>query len=218
MPQHLQKDLERLKKMVLDIGTMVEESLSNAIIALNKRDKTLAESIIDGDSEIDQREVVIEQECLKILALHQPVAKDLRFVVAILKLNNDLERVGDLAVNIAQRSTTLSSNAPVPIPSDIKLMADKAIVMVKQSFDSLIDTDTHLAETVCAADDEVDALQQRLYSQLQAEIKKAPQNVEQYVQLLSVVRYLERIADQATNIAEDVIYLVEGEVVRHRGN
>jgi len=217
MPKHLQNDLERLKKAVLDIGTMVEEALSNAITALSKRDRVLAELIIDGDHEIDRKEVLIEDDCLKILALHQPVAKDLRYVVAVLKLNNDLERVGDLAVNIAQRALSLTSMEPVLIPDDLFLMAQKAKEMVKRSFDSLIESDSHLATGVCAADDEVDDLHRKLFAVLQERIKKSPERMEQYVHLLSVTRYLERIADQATNIAQDVIYMVEGEVVRHHG-
>jgi phosphate transport system protein len=217
MPKHLQNDLERLKKSVLDIGTMVEEALSNAITSLNQRDRALAEAVIEGDHQIDRKEVWIEEDCLKILALHQPVAKDLRYVVAVLKLNNDLERVGDLAVNIAQRTLSLTSMEPVLIPEDLFLMARKATEMVKRSFDSLIESDTHLATEVGVADDEVDGLNRRLFAVLQEKIKKTPERMEQYIHLLSVTRYLERIADQATNIAEDVIYMVEGEVVRHHG-
>jgi phosphate transport system protein len=217
MPKHLQNDLERLKKSVLDIGTTVEEALSNAITTLNQRDRALAEAVIEGDHQIDRKEVWIEEDCLKILALHQPVAKDLRYVVAVLKLNNDLERVGDLAVNIAQRTLSLTSMEPVLIPEDLFLMARKATEMVKRSFDSLIESDTHLATEVCVADDEVDGLNRRLFAMLQEKIKKTPERMEQYIHLLSVTRYLERIADQATNIAEDVIYMVEGEVVRHHG-
>jgi phosphate transport system protein len=218
MSQHLMNDLERLKKAVLEIGTLVEESLSDAISSLNRRDRRLAEAVIAGDREIDRREVIIEEECLKILALHQPVARDLRFVVAILKLNNDLERIGDLAVNIAQRALALLASEPMSIPADLNLMAQKAVNMVKRSFDALIESDTLLAAEVCASDDDVDNLHRNLFLELQAEIKQTPQRVEQYIQLLSVTRYLERVADQATNIAEDVIYMVKGNVVRHHEN
>ncbi|RPH96168.1 phosphate signaling complex protein PhoU [candidate division KSB1 bacterium] len=215
MPKHLQNDLERLKKAVLEIGTRVEENLTHAIASLTTRDRVLAARTIDGDREIDRREVLIEEECLKILALHQPVAKDLRFVVAILKLNNDLERVGDLAVNIAQRTLSLTALVPVPIPDDLAEMAQKARAMLRKSFDALIESDAQMAREVCAADDAVDRLHRDLFQMLQNEIKKSPQLVEEYVHLLSVTRYLERVADQATNIAEDVIYMVEGTVVRH---
>jgi phosphate transport system protein len=215
MPKHLQNDLERLKKAVLEIGTLVEESLTRAIVSLTSRNRALAEEVIEGDHEIDRREVLIEEECLKILALHQPVAKDLRFVVAILKLNNDLERVGDLAVNIAQRTLTLASAAPLPIPEDLVEMAQKARNMLIGSFDALIESDPKRAREVCMADDEVDMMHRDLFQRFQDEIRKSPQQVEEYVQLLSITRYLERVADQATNIAEDVIYMVEGHVVRH---
>src|SRR3989339_962263 len=129
MSKHLQNDLERLKKAVLEIGAHVEENLTRSITSLTARDRILAEAVIEGDHEIDRREVRVEEECLKILALHQPVAKDLRFVVAILKLNNDLERVGDLAVNIAQRALSLASTARVPIPEHLEEMAQKAKIM-----------------------------------------------------------------------------------------
>jgi phosphate transport system protein len=215
MPQHLTHDLERLKKSVLEIGTLVEESLANALAALRTRQRTLAEAVIDKDHEVDRREVLIEEECLKILALHQPVAKDLRFVVAVLKLNNDIERVGDLAVNIAQRAVALAALEPVTVPDDLMLMAQKTRAMFKQSLDALVESDAHAATAVCAADDEVDNLQIKLFDVLEEQIRKAPTHLEQYIQLLSATRHLERIADQATNIAEDVIYMVEGDVVRH---
>ncbi len=216
MSQHLLNDLEQLKKGVLDIGTLVEEGLSHAITAMNNRDRRLAEKVIAGDAEIDRREVVVEEECLKILALHQPVARDLRYVVAILKLNNDLERVGDLAANIAERAVALCAFEPLPIPPDLNLMAQKAAVMVKKSFDALVDSDPSQAAEVRASDDEVDSLQRDLFKMLQDGIRQTPQRVEVYIHLMSVTRYLERIADQATNIAEDVIYMVHGNVVRHR--
>jgi phosphate transport system protein len=215
MTQHLLHDLERLKKSVLEIGTLVEESLANAITALQKRQRTLAETVIDKDHEVDRREVLIEEECLKMLALHQPVAKDLRFVVAVLKLNNDIERVGDLAVNIAQRAVALASVEPVVVPNDFVLMAKKTQAMFKQSLDALVESDARAATVVCASDDEVDELQIKLFAILEEQIQKMPVHLDQFIQLMSATRHLERIADQATNIAEDVIYMVEGDVVRH---
>jgi phosphate transport system protein len=216
MSKHLQSDLERLKKHVLEIGTIVEENLAASIHALSTRNRAQAKAVVEADYEIDHREVLIEEECLKILALHQPVAKDLRFVIAILKLNNDLERVGDLAVNIAQRAIELAGLEPIDIPQEINEMAQKTTIMVKKSFDALIESDPELAVIVCASDDEVDALHRRLFTTIQNQIRQDPAHLEQHIQMLSVTRYLERIADQATNIAEDVIYMVNGDVVRHK--
>jgi phosphate transport system protein len=215
MAKHLQTDLERLKRMVLELGTKIEEGLARAITSLNSHNQELAQQVVQGDEEIDYQEVLIEEECLKILALHQPVAKDLRFVVAVLKLNSDLERVGDLAVNIAERTIALSENRAIPIPVEINIMATKTSAMVKKSLDALIESDVGMASAVCSSDDEVDKIHASLYTSFQAMIKQDMPHLDQYLQLLSVSRYLERIADQATNIAEDVIYMVEGEVIRH---
>ncbi len=216
MPMHLQRDLDRLKKNVLEVGTYVEESLTRAITSLSSRNRQLAEQVIAGDTEIDRREVELEEECLKILALHQPVAKDLRFVVAVLKMNNDLERMGDYASNIAERVTGLSSEMTIPIPPEVMVMAEKVSVMVRKCLDSMVDSDLALARIVCASDDEVDAHHRRLFVSIQSEIRKDVSKLEWWIQLLSIIRYMERVADLATNIAQDVIYMVDGEVVRHR--
>lgn len=216
MPVHLLRDLERLKKMVLEMGTIVEESISRAITALATCNRALAENVIEGDNETDRREVQIEEECLKLLALHQPVARDLRFVVAVLKMNNDLERMGDFAVNMAERVLFLASTRQVPVPRDLLMMAQKVTSMVHRSLDSLIESNATLARAVILADDEVDELRNQIFSAVMDEIRADVERLEQWVQLLSAVRYLERIADLATNIAQDVIYLVEGDVVRHQ--
>jgi phosphate transport system protein len=216
MAVHLQRDLEKLKKITLEVGTIVEEAISHAITALGNRNRPLAEQVIAGDSEIDRREVLLEEECLKILALHQPVARDLRFVVAVLKMNNDMERMGDYAQNMAERVIALSSGDSITTPGEVTRMAEKVITMVRRSLDAVVEGDAELARAVCASDDDVDALHRTLYSTIQLEIRKDVSKMEMWIQLLSIIRYLERIADLATNIAQDVIYMVEGEVVRHR--
>ncbi|MBT6716503.1 MAG: phosphate signaling complex protein PhoU, partial [Nitrospina sp.] len=165
--------------------------------------------------EIDQREVYVEEECLKILALHQPVANDLRLIIAILKINNDLERIADLSVNIAERAVYLSTQARVELPFDLQDMAQKVRSMLKRSLDSLVNRDDKLARQVCEDDDAVDDLNREMYGCVERAIKKDPDNLNSYIQLLSASRYLERMADHATNIAEDVIYLVTGEIIRH---
>jgi phosphate transport system protein len=161
-------------------------------------------------------EVGVEEDCLKILALHQPVAIDLRFIVAVLKINNDLERIGDLAVNIAERSAFLSKHPPVGLSLGLIEMVDKVQDMLKHSLDALIGLSSGLAQEVCASDDAVDAMNRQMYIKIQDAIRKNPEQLESLIHLLSVSRHLERIADHATNIAEDVIYMVEGQIARHR--
>jgi phosphate transport system protein len=216
MPVHLQKDLEKLKKTILEMGTIIEESISLAVTALMTNDRTIAEEVIAEDQDVDQREVHIEEECLKILALHQPVARDLRFVVAVLKMNNDLERIGDYAVNTAERVLFLSNHGAIPIPIGVSTMAHRASQMVRQSLDALIEHDAALAKSVILSDDDVDEQRDKLFTVALNEIRRDVSHLDQWIQILSCIRYLERIADLATNIAQDVVYLVEGDVVRHR--
>jgi len=216
MAVHLRRDMDRLKRKILTFGAAVEESARLAVVALRNLDPHLAQRVIDHDTDINRDEVDIEDECLKILALHQPVAVDLRFVVTVLKINTDLERIADFSVNIAKRTRTLATQSPVPMPPEMLLIADKAIDMVDAALDCLVEQDAKRARLICAADDEVDDLQRKLYDIILLEIKRTPDNAAQWLQLFSAVRYFERMGDYATNIAEDVIYLVEGEVIRHK--
>ena len=216
MPKHLQREIGKLKKNILHLGTVVEESLQKAVKALQRRDDVLARSVIETDPDIDEMEVRVEEECLKVLALHQPVAIDLRFIVAVLKINSDLERIGDLAVNVAERAIFLASREPVDIPFDFAGMAWKAQAMLKKSLDALVNLDVDLARKVRAADDDVDAMNRQMYRQVEQGIREHPDRLESLIQLLSASRHLERVADHATNIAEDVIYMLEGEIVRHK--
>ncbi len=218
MSRHLQREIDRLKKKILSLSTLVEESVQNAIYSIMKRDAKMSQRVIEKDNEIDQLEVDLEEDCLKILALHQPVAIDLRFIIAVLKINNDLERIGDLAVNIAQRAGYLASHPKVEIALDFPLMVEKTQVMLRKSLDSLVNLDDVTAKQVCEADDEIDRMHQEMYQAVQDGIRKNPENMESLIQHLSVSRQLERIADHATNIAEDVIYMVDGVITRHRMN
>jgi len=175
----------------------------------------LAQTILDMDHEIDESEVEIEEECLKILALHQPVAVDLRFLSAVIKINNDLERIGDEAVNIAERVLIISKREKLEIPFDYSLMAEKSESMLKKSLDSVVNMDLDGAVKVCISDDEVDDLQNKAYDVIKQAIKDNPDRVAYLINLLLISRHLERIADHATNIAEEVVYMIEGEIVRH---
>jgi phosphate transport system protein len=211
----MQREMEKLKKNILALSAVVEESVQQSVQALDKLDVGLAEKVIGNDDRIDDMEVDFEEECLKILALHQPVANDLRFIISVLKINNDLERIGDLATNIAERTLSLAAEERIPVPFDFTGMANKVEEMLKKSIDALVNYDLRLAAQVCRMDDEVDSKHKSTYQQVKEEIRKHPERLESLVHYLSVSRHLERIADLATNLAEDVIYMIEGDIVRH---
>lgn len=214
--KHLDRDLERLSRDILAVGQKVEDSLGKAIQAYLGKDMVAARQVIDGDDVIDEMEVEVEEECLKILALHQPVAADLRFVVTALKVNNDLERIGDLSANIGHRTITLATLGEVHAPTTLLLMSRIALEMVKKSLAALVEHDTDKAREVLVEDARLDELHRRTFAELMSKMASDSASVTEASQHLSVSRYLERIGDQATNVAEDVIFLVDGEVVRHR--
>lgn len=218
MSVHLQRDLEGLKKRLLTIGALVEEAAWKATTALLDRKAWMAKEVIAGDSEVDRQEVEMEEDCLKVLALHQPVAKDLRFVAAVLKINNDLERVGDLAVNIAKRAVFLAERDPAPIPSSLKPMSEAARKMLRQSLDAFVREDAEGAHAVRQADEQVDRFNKEIRLRAEELMREDPNMVDRAVCIISAARNLERVADHATNVAEDVIYMVEGAIVRHPGN
>jgi len=216
MTKHLRSDLEHLKRRILAMGALVEEATNLAISSLVHRRPELAEQVLLGDDAIDDMELDVEDSCLKVLALHQPVAGDLRFIVAVMKVNNDLERMGDLAQNIAKRSADLSSQAPLDVELEFDDMMEAVRQMVSSSLDALVRGDTDLAREVIASDDNVNRLQRHMFKDLEDLMRRDPDSVGRAVQTLSVARHLERIADLATNIAEDIVFMVEGDVIRHR--
>ena len=216
MTKHIERQIDQLKERILRVGTLVEEAISKSITALINRDVQLAQRVAASDEQIDRMEVEVEEECLKILALYQPVAADLRFVVAVLKINNDLERMGDLAKNIAKRVAQLANGEPCELPPEIRAMAMQAQEMVKQSLDAVVQADPVLARQVREEDDAVDEYRQQIRRKVLKGIVEHPENVENLLRVNSVSKHIERIADMATNIAEDVIYMVEGDIVRHR--
>jgi phosphate transport system protein len=215
MQIHLQNELDALKKRILAMSAAVEESVKQAVKAVEEGDTALAAQVIKGDREIDITEVEIEEDCMKILALHQPVAVDLRFMIVMLKMNNDLERIADLAVNIAERARFFSTEEPVGAEGVLQEMAAKARTMLRQSLDSVVNFDTAIAREVLAADDVVDQCYQDVTEQIKERLAKMPVDVERLLQTVLVAKHIERIADLATNIAEDTIYMVDGEIVRH---
>jgi phosphate transport system protein len=215
MTKHFRKELESIKKRILTLGAMVEDLVHTSVQAVDRVDADLADRIIKRDREINDTEVDIEEECLKVLALHQPVAVDLRFIIAVIKINNELERIGDQAVNIAQRVQVIAKRPKPPFWFDYSEMGEKAQKMLRMSLDALVNLDVDLAYRVITMDDEVDQIKKDAYDKIKQAIKDLPERVGYYINLLLISRHLERMADHATNIAEEVIYLVEGEIFRH---
>jgi phosphate transport system protein len=216
MTRHIDRQIGNLKEKIRRVGTVVEEAISKSISAVINRDVQLAQRVLASDDAIDRMEVEVEEECLKILALYQPVAADLRFVVAVLKINNDLERMGDLAKNIAKRVAQLEGAGPVDLPPEIRTMAMQAEEMVRECLAAVIDADPVLARRIREQEDVVDQARQKVRKRILAGIKEHPENVEVLLRINSITKHIERIADMATNVAEDVIYMVEGDIVRHR--
>ncbi|MBI2570027.1 MAG: phosphate signaling complex protein PhoU [Candidatus Schekmanbacteria bacterium] len=216
MSIRLQREIGRLKKSILSLSALVEESVQRAVAAYLQRDEALACQLAACDDAIDTCELEIEEECQKVLALCQPVAADLRFIVTVLKVNSDLERIGDLAVHIGERAAFLATQPWIGVPAATAGMADSVLSMVKSALDALVNQDPTLARAVCAADDAMDEVHRGMYTWVDGEIQRQPERIQSLISTLTVSRYLERIADHATNIAEEVIYMIEGEIVRHR--
>ncbi len=216
MAVHFLREIDQLKQRLLSLSAIIETQLHTATRALHERDADAACTVIDRDAEVDRLEVSIEEECLKILALYQPVAADLRFLVAVLKINNDLERIGDLCVNIARKAVALARRSGFQFPFDLQAMSNRAVAMVEESLNALIHLDAERARNVCAADAEVNAMKRDARRVAIKVIEESPELIDPMLRLLGATRNLERIADLATNIAEDVIYLVEGHIPRHQ--
>jgi len=216
MARHLQTEIEKLKQRLLALCATVEKNVAVATRAIWEQDESRVAEVMGTDHRIDREEVEVEEECLKILALHQPVAVDLRMIIAILKINNDLERIGDLAVNIAERARFLQTQKLPPEGFEFEEMVDKVMRMLRWSVDALVSLDVDLAYRVCAVDDEVDAMNKKSYEVFGRLTETGNADPRVLTHLLSVSRHLERIADHATNIAEDVIYMITGDIVRHK--
>ncbi|MBF0452751.1 MAG: phosphate signaling complex protein PhoU [Candidatus Magnetomorum sp.] len=216
MNKRFHKELDGIKKMILSLGALVEDRVRLATNAIVSCDSELASTVIKSDFEVDEAEVEIEEECLKILALYQPVAVDLRFIIAVIKINNDLERIGDQAVNIAERVMTMAKERQAcTYFFDYSVMVENVKVMLKQSLDALVNMDVDLAIDVCRKDDDVDRIKHEAYRSIKQIMKEHPEQLSYLINLFLISRHLERLADHTTNIAEEVIYMIEGEIVRH---
>ena len=217
MPKHFQKELEKLKKRVLSLGAQVEDRVRLAGKAIESREVFDAERIIKSDHLIDEEEVEIEEECLKILALYQPVAVDLRFLVATIKINSDLERIADEATNIAHRmKKILQCRNNSRIRYDYQGQVNQVRTMLNRSHDAMVNLDVDVAFKVLLLDDEVDEMHHGMYRRVKEDMLAEPANVEYLMNSFLISRHLERMGDHVTNIAEEIIYLVEGEIIRHQ--
>ena len=215
MRVHFQREIDKLKRQLLEMSANVERSVSEAVRAIANREPNLARKVLEHEQLTNTREVDVEEECLKILALHQPVAADLRYLVAVLKINHDLERIGDLAAHIAQSALAMGTLPPVEVPTELGDLATQSQSLLKRVLDAFVDESVEGARAIQADDERIDALYRTLVETLKARIVSQPGRLEPLLKLIHVARHLERIGDHATNIAEDLIYIIEGRIVRH---
>lgn len=215
MPSQKEQDIKNLKERILKMGSFVEDAIQKSIKALVERDRNLAIEVIDGDAIVNNFDVEIEEECIRFLAIWQPSGSNLRFVTTAIKIITDLERMGDLAVDICERAMELLDEPPLKPYIDIPRMAEASQKMLKDSLDAFVAQDADLAMTVCEADDFVDNLNVQIFNELLVYMLQDPKNISRAVRLTYITKYLERVGDHATNIAEMVVYMVKGKVIRH---
>jgi phosphate transport system protein len=208
------REMTKLQKQFLLLGSMVEEKVRKACGIIEKTDNEIVEELLNSDWEIDEMEVEIEEECLKILALHQPVASDLRYLIAVIKINSELERIGDIAVNIAKRVQTINKDSPLELHFDFSTMNNRVISMLKKSLDALVTKDVEQAREIFLDDELVDRERNKVYRGVTAELDDKPGHAACLLNQYLLSRHLERIGDRCTNIAEEIIYLVEGDIIR----
>jgi len=215
MPRHFHEELEALKQTLLAMGGLVEDQIRRVMKALLERDDVMAQEVIERDRQVNTYDVEVDEQCVSLLALYQPAAGDLRFITTAMKIVTDLERIGDQAVNIAQRVLELNREPQLKPYIDLPRMAEQAQRMVKESLDAFVARDTALARQVCGEDSEVDLLKEQIFRELLTFMMEDPRSIPRAIRLILISRCMERVADHATNIAEMVIYLVEGKMVRH---
>ncbi|QBG47238.1 phosphate signaling complex protein PhoU [Verrucomicrobia bacterium S94] len=216
MAKHLEKELERLKKLIYALSARVDENLELAVKSFLENDVDLARQVMDSDVRIDELEIEVEEECLKALALYQPVAIDLRFIIAVMKMNNDLERIGDLAADIAKNGMHINQAPRPKVPLDLYQMTYLAKAIVRKTLDALINIDTYLAREVIRDDEEINEMKREMKAEIVEALKREPEHADSLMTLSAITHRLERIGDHASNIAEDIIYMVEAEIVRHQ--
>lgn len=216
MSLHFLREMGRLNKKLVTLSDIIEEQVGRSIQAISDVDELLAQKVIQADEEVDQAEIEMEEDCLKLLALHQPVANDLRLIIAVLKINSDLERIGDHAVIIAEEAMNLTRLPLVDVPEELFELSAQARMMLRKSMLAFVETDLHVANDVLKVGQNIRELAENIFHLQLASIKAAPEEAEQRLYILKVSRQLQRIADHATNIAEDIIFLKSGDIIRHR--
>lgn len=215
MQRHFDEELGDLKQKILHMGALVEDQVERAKKALIERNETLAKQVIQDDRRVNTLDVEVDEFCLRLLALYQPAARDLRFITTAMKISTELERISDLAENICERAIELNEEPQLKPYIDIPLMADRAITMVREALDAFVRGDSVLARHVLEEDDGVDELTKQLFRELLSFMIENPQTISRAIRLSFVSKYIERIADHATNVAELVVYMVEGKIIRH---
>ena len=215
MQRHFDQELLDLKDKILRMGILVEEQVQGALRALTERDSDLARKIIANDHQVNTLDVAVDEDCLRLLALQQPTARDLRFITTAMKISTELERVSDLAENICERTLELNEEPQLKPYIDIPRMANWSLRMVKEALDAFVNYNAELARKVCADDDFVDDLTHQLFRELLSFMLENPQTITRAIRITFISKYLERIADHATNVAELVVYMVEGKIIRH---
>ncbi|MDH5611520.1 MAG: phosphate signaling complex protein PhoU [Gammaproteobacteria bacterium] len=216
MSLHFIREMKRLNKHLIELSDIVEEQVGQAIHAISDLDKLPAQTVIDDDSGVDRAEIEMEEDCLKLLALHQPVANDLRLIISVLKINSDLERIGDHAVIIAEEVITLASLPNIDVPEQLFELSAQARMMLKKSMLAFVESDLEVAKNVLKLGQNIRQLAENIYREQVESIKASPQETEQRLSILKICRQLQRIADHATNIAEDIIFLMSGDIIRHK--
>jgi phosphate transport system protein len=215
MQRHFHEELDALKQTLLAMGGLVEDQIRRVMRALLERNDDLAREVIDRDRQVNAYDIEVDEKCVELLALNQPAASDLRFITTAMKIVTDLERIGDQAVNIAQRALELHQEPQLKPYVDLPRMAEMAQKMVKESLDAFVARDTQLARSVCSQDGAVDALKEQIFRELLTFMMGDPRTIPRALRLILISRFMERVADHATNIAEMVVYMVEGKMVRH---
>ncbi len=216
MAKHLEKELERIKKLIYALSARVDQQLELAVKSFQESDAELALRVMAQDKGVDELEVEVEEECLKALALYQPVAIDLRFITSIMRMNSDLERIGDLAADIAKNGISINKAPKPKVPLDLHQMTYLVKTIVRKSLDALVNIDTYLAREVIHDDEEINDMKAEMKAEIVEALKRDPEHAESLITLLAITNRLERIGDHASNIAEDVIYMVEADIVRHQ--
>jgi phosphate transport system protein len=215
MERHFDEELNLLKRQILKMGTLVDEAIAGSVKAIVERNEDIARKIIDNDQVIDMLEIEIDRQCLELLAKRQPMAVDLRFITSLQKINSDLERIGDLSINLSYAAIYLAKHAPLKPLIDLPIMADETRTLLKDAMLAFVDSNSQLAREICSKDSEIDKLYVQNFREILTYMMEDNANIKRGIRLILVAKHIERMADHVTNIAEDIVYMVEGKTIKH---